>query len=121
MVRELTCIRCPIGCQLRVEIEGKKITVTGNTCPRGKEYGIKEVTNPTRTVTSSVKVEGGVLPLVSVKTKADIPKDEIFTVMKEIRKVHVTAPIQIGDVIISNVAGTGSDIIATRSIQSRGK
>ena len=116
---ELTCIRCPIGCQLRVEVDGSSISVTGNSCPRGNEYGIKEVTNPTRTVTSSIKVDGGVLPLVSVKTKTDIPKAKIFDVMEEIHRANVKAPIDIGDVIIANVAGTGADVVATRTLNAR--
>ena len=92
MEKELTCICCPMGCQLIVLIDGTEIEVKGNTCPRGKEYGTKEVTCPTRTVTSSVKVNGGELPLVSVKTKSDIPKDRIFDVMEEIKNTKVTAP-----------------------------
>ena len=119
MKRELTCIRCPIGCQLTVRTDGETVTVAGNTCSRGKEYGIKEVTDPTRTVTSSVRVSGGILPLVSVKTKTDIPKDKIFKVMEEIRTVHINAPVHTGDVIITNVADTGSDIVATRSVNAQ--
>ena len=87
MTQELTCIRCPMGCHLTVDIDGENMTVTGNTCPRGEEYGRLEVTAPVRTVTSSVRVDGGTLPLVSVKTASDIPKDKIFDVMAEIRKV----------------------------------
>ncbi len=116
MERELTCIRCPIGCQLTVKAEGEAVTVTGNTCPRGKEYGIKEVTNPTRTVTSSVRVDGGKLPLVSVKTKEDIPKDKIFAVMDAIHQTRAAAPVRTGDILIENVAGTGTDIVATRTV-----
>ncbi len=117
MERELTCIRCPIGCQLTVWTEGESVTVTGNTCPRGKEYGIKEVTNPTRTVTGSVKIDGGALPLVSVKTKPDIPKKMIFSVMEEIRKAHVSAPVHTGDIIIQNIADSGADLVATRTVE----
>ena len=117
MERELTCIRCPIGCQLRVSIEGEAITVTGNSCPRGKEYGIKEVTDPTRTVTSSVRIEGGTVPVLSVKTKTDVGKEKIFDVMEEIHKTKATAPVHIGDVIIRNVAGTGCDIVATKTVE----
>ena len=76
-IRELTCIRCPMGCQLTVTMDGDNVTVTGNTCPRGAEYGKNEVTNPLRTVTSSVRVTGGELPLVSVKTAGEIPKGKI--------------------------------------------
>ena len=117
MERELTCIRCPIGCQLRVSIEGEAITVTGNSCPRGKEYGIKEVTNPTRTVTSSVRIEGGTVPVLSVKTKTDVGKEKIFDVMEKIHKTKATAPVHIGDVIIRNVAGTGCDFVATKTVE----
>jgi len=116
MKRELTCIRCPIGCQLTVTVEGESVTVTGNTCPRGAEYGAKEVTNPTRTVTSSIRLSGGALPLVSVKTATDIPKDRIFDVMDAIRGRTAAAPVRIGDVLIPDVAGTGVNIVATRNV-----
>jgi len=114
--RELTCICCPMGCQLTVSIDGDNIEVSGNTCNRGKEYGKKEVTFPTRIVTSSVKIDGGEIDRVSVKTSSDIPKDKIFDIMKQIREVTVTAPIHIGDVIINNVADTKVDIIATKNV-----
>ena len=116
MERELTCIRCPIGCHLTVTIDGDHVTVTGNTCPRGAEYGKKEMTDPTRIVTSSVRVTGGELPLVSVKTASDIPKDKIFEVMAEIRRCEVKAPVKIGDVLIADAAGTGVAIVATRTV-----
>ncbi len=115
--RELICIGCPMGCQLTVNMEdADNITVTGNTCPRGEAYGKKEVTNPTRIVTSSVKINDGTIARVSVKTENDIPKGKIFDIMKEIREVTVTAPIHIGDVIIKNVADTGVDVIATKDV-----
>lgn len=115
--RELICIGCPMGCPLKVEMsDGAVSTVTGNTCKRGDDYARKEVTNPTRIVTSSVIVEGGSLAAVSVKTKEDIPKDKIFDIMKCLKGVKVKAPVHIGDVIISNVADTGVDIIATKNV-----
>ena len=117
MKHELTCIRCPIGCQLTVDVDGENVSVTGNSCPRGAEYGKKEMTAPTRIVTSSVRVTGGVLPLVSVKTASDIPKERIMDVMAEIRSLQVTAPVKIGDVLLQNVAGTGADIVATRTVK----
>ena len=115
--RELICIGCPMGCPLNVEMEnGEVVSVRGNTCKRGDVYARKEVTNPTRIVTSSVIVEGGSLAAVSVKTKEDIPKGKIFDIMKELKGVKVNAPVHIGDVILSNVAGTGVDIIATKNV-----
>lgn len=111
----LICINCPLGCPLTVEVEnGEVVSVTGNTCPRGVTYAQKEITNPTRIVTSTVMVEGGKSPMVSVKTKEDIPKGKIFDVVKALKGVVVKAPVKIGDVIVPNVAGTGVDIVATK-------
>lgn len=114
--KELTCIRCPMGCLLTVTVDGEKISVTGNTCSRGEVYGRNEVVNPLRTVTGSVRVRGGSLRIVSVKTAAEIPKGKIFDVMKEIKNKTVDAPVNTGDVVIENVAGTGADIVATASV-----
>ena len=114
-VRELICIGCPMGCPLTVTM-GEEITVKGNTCPRGEVYAKKEVTNPTRIVTSSVRVKGGELAMVSVKTANDIPKGKIFDIMKEINAASMTAPVAIGDVVIPDVAGTGVAVIATKNI-----
>lgn len=114
-IKKLTCISCPMGCPLTVEMEGDKvISVTGNTCKRGDVYARKEVTNPTRIVTSTVKVTGGTSDMVSVKTKEDIPKGKIFDCVKALKGIEVEAPVQIGDVILANVSGTGIDIVATK-------
>ncbi len=115
--RELVCIGCPIGCQLEVKIdEDKVLEVKGNICLRGKTYAEKECTNPTRIVTSSVKVEGGEISAVSVKTKSDIPKDKIIQCIEELKGLVVSAPIKAGDIVLENVANTGVHIIATKSI-----
>lgn len=117
--KEFICIGCPLGCPLSVEIEeGEAIAVTGNTCPRGESYAKKEVANPTRIVTTTVKVRGGILDMVSVKTKTDIPKGKIFDCVKAMKGMEVPAPICIGDVILGNVADTGVDIVATRNVPS---
>ena len=116
--KNLTCIGCPLGCQITVELEnGEVISVTGNTCKRGDDYARKEVTSPTRIVTSTVKVSGGNAPTVSVKTKSDIPKDRIFDCAKALKEVMVQAPIAIGDVVLENVAGIGVDIVATKAVE----
>ena len=113
--RELTCIGCPMGCNLNVTIgENGDVTVTGNTCPNGAEYAKNEVTDPRRTVTSTVRVNNG--KTVSVKTKEDIPKDKIMDSVLALKNVVAEAPVHIGDVILSNVAGTGVDIVATKDI-----
>ena len=113
----LICIGCPLGCPLTVEMEGKEVkNVTGNTCPRGVAYAQKELTNPTRIVTSTVRVAGGKLAMVSVKTQSDIPKDKIFDCVKALKHVELTAPVKIGDVVVENVAGTGVNVIATKNV-----
>ena len=116
--RELVCVACPLGCPITVtfDADGNVATVTGNTCKRGDVYARKELTNPTRIVTSSVKVTGGSLAAVSVKTKEDIPKGKIFDVVTELKNVTVEAPVHIGDVIVEDVAGTGVAIIATKNV-----
>ena len=113
----LICIGCPLGCPLTVEMEGNEVkSVAGNTCPRGDAYAKKELTNPTRIVTSTVRVAGGRLAMVSVKTENDIPKGKIFECVKALKDVEVTAPVKIGDVIVENVAGTGVNVIATKNV-----
>ena len=116
--RELICINCPLGCSLTVTMENGTVKKEeGNTCPKGEAYGEKEVTNPTRIVTSSVRVEGGNLPVVSVKTASDIPKGMIAACAKALKSVCVKAPVHIGDVVLSDVCGTGVDMIATKNIE----
>lgn len=115
--KHLTCINCPLGCQLTVSLEDGRVTsVSGNTCPRGDDYGRKEVTHPTRIVCSSVRVTGGDMDMVSVKTANDVPKEKIFDICWAMRDVQVTAPVHIGDVILPDVCGTGVNLVATREI-----
>ena len=113
--KELTCICCPVGCALTVTIaDDSSVTVTGNRCPRGAAYGEKEVTNPTRIVTSTVRVTGYPDAVVSVKTASDIPKGRIDDCMKALADVTVA---DVGDIILENVADTGVNIVATRSFR----
>ena len=103
--RELICINCPLGCGLTVTLKDAEVVkVEGNTCPKGEAYGKKEVTNPTRIVTSTVRVSGGVLPVVSVKTA--------------LKNVKIQAPVSIGDVVVEDVCGTGVSVIATKNISA---
>lgn len=112
-MKELTCIVCPRGCRLKVD---DNMEVTGNACPRGKMYAINELTNPTRTITSSIRVSNRPYTLVSVKTDKPVPKDKMFDVMKEIDKLVVKAPTRIGQVVLANVLGTDSNIVITKDI-----
>ena len=112
MERKLTCIVCPLGCQLTVQLNGREVVkVEGNTCPRGAEYARNECTNPQRTVTSTVRCENG--GLVSVKTDRPIPKEKMSECMQLINKAVAKRPVAIGDVILSDVFG--SNIVATQN------
>jgi CxxC motif-containing protein len=116
--RVITCICCPMGCDMQVKIEkGRVLEVTGNKCRRGNAYAVKECTNPTRVVTSTVRVAGGEIDMVSVKTAADIPKDKIFECIETLRGIEVKAPVRLGDIILKNAAGTGVDIVATKNVE----
>lgn len=142
MLREFTCIMCPQGCEIVVETEkeaagtGKALEkagniaegnkchtvqgeyrITGNRCPRGAEYGIQEMENPMRSIASSVLVESGELPLASVRLTRPIPKGKIFAVMEEIKKIKLSAPVEEGTVVISNVLGLGSDVMVTKAVE----
>lgn len=115
--KEFVCIRCPLGCNISVELESGDIKhITGNTCPRGADYVTGELTDPRRIVTSLVRVQGGELPVVSVKTAADIPKDKIGDCVKALKEIDLTAPVHIGDIVVENVCGTGVDIVATANV-----
>ena len=117
--RELTCINCPMGCRITVTMEGDNIiSVEGNTCKRGHLYACNEVKSPVRTVTTTIKVSGGVSDRVSCKTKDPVPKDKIFEVMDAINKASAKAPIVIGNVLIEDCAGTGIPVVATKAVGS---
>ena len=114
MIKKFICIQCPRGCHLEVDTE--TLEVKGNSCPRGEAYGKAEVSHPLRTITSTVKIVGGDIPRCSVRTNKPIPKEKMFDVMKELNKVELMAPVNVGDVVIGNVLGLGADIIVTKKI-----
>lgn len=115
MERKLTCIVCPRGCALTVTLDGENAAVSGNSCPRGAEYGIAECTHPTRTVTSTVRLSNREDAMVSVKTAAPIPKEHIFDAMAAIRALAVEAPVAAGTVLIDDLFG--ASLIATSSVE----
>lgn len=117
-MKELICIVCPKGCHLKVD-EENGYAVTGNSCPRGAEYGKNELSNPTRMLTSTVCIEGGIYPRLPVKTSLAIPKSLLFAAMDEIAKVRLTAPVTCGQVLIPNLLGTGADLVASRDMEAQ--
>ncbi len=117
MTRTYTCILCPNGCEIEVTLEnGDIVSIKGNLCDKGRDYVGQEVLHPVRNIASSVLVCGGELPLVSVRLTAPVPKERIFDVMAEIKKQQLIAPVHRGQIVIQNVLGLGSDVIATKSV-----
>ena len=111
----LICIVCPKGCHLTVD-EDNDFKVTGYSCERGVEYGKKEMTNPTRVITSTVKIKGGIHKRLPVKTDKDIPKGMIMDAMKLLDSVELTSPVHVGDVVVKDICGTGAAWVASRNM-----
>ncbi|MFA5481130.1 MAG: DUF1667 domain-containing protein [Bacilli bacterium] len=114
MNKHLTCTICPRGCHLEVD---ENLNVTGNFCPRGVIYAKSELTNPTRMLTSTVKIHSKYAVRLSVKSERPLPKGKLFDCMRELDKVMVKAPVKIGDVVLKNICDTNIDIIATKNIE----
>ena len=111
----LICIVCPKGCHLNVD-EKNGYAVTGNSCPHGEEYGKKELTNPTRVITSTVKIKGGCHRRCPVKTDKAIPKRLIFDAMEKLNDIELISPVKSGDVVIHDILGTGANLVVTRDM-----
>ena len=114
MERKITCILCPRGCAMTVQGEVGSLQVSGNTCPKGEVYAINECTNPVRTVTSTVRVSNRNDTMVSVKTADPVPKEKMMEVMRRLRSITVSAPVKIGDVVLTDIFGT--NVIITKDI-----
>ncbi len=115
---ELICIVCPKGCHLKVD-EKNGYAVTGHSCQKGEAYGRKELTNPTRVITSTVRINNAPLSRLPVKTNSDIPKGEIANAMKLLNDVTINAPIKIGDIILENILGLGVNFVATKTLNTK--
>ena len=117
ITENLICITCPMGCTLEVTHEGSTVLhVDGNTCNRGLAYVQRELTDPRRMVATTVRVRGGLHPLVPVYTSEPFPKPRISELLEEIRKVAVEAPVTMAQVIMEDALGTGIDIVASRDM-----
>ncbi|SHE71170.1 CxxC motif-containing protein [Marinitoga hydrogenitolerans DSM 16785] len=119
LVKELTCVRCPLGCKVKIEYtkELEVLEISGNKCPRGREYAIQEISDPHRILVTSVKVKNGKYLLASVKTSDAIPLRLFDEAMDIIEKLEVEAPVKRGDIVIKNFLGTGADLVVTRSVE----
>ena len=121
----LTCIICPMGCSMEVEVETdadghkKVLSVKDNGCKRGEQYAAKELQNPTRTLTSTIKVNGGVLPVVPVKTAGEVPKKMLLQCMEVVRRASCKAPVKRGDILLYDILGTGINVIACADVEKK--
>jgi len=113
-MKEFICIECPKGCHLSID---DNLNVTGNTCIRGKNYAINEVTCPKRVITSTVILKSEIISRLPVMSEQEIPKEKMFDVIAALNKVVVKAPVKCRDIIVKDVCGTGVNIIATRTIE----
>lgn len=113
---KLICINCPKGCHLEVEKVDDKIMVSGNSCPRGETYAINELTNPLRTLTTTIGIDSLSCKRLPVISSKPLPKGRIMDVMRALKGVQVKAPVRMGEVIVSNILDLESDIIASKSI-----
>ena len=119
-IQKMTCIVCPTGCQLEVVTTAEgTIDVSGAQCPRGVAYGKNEILNPTRVLTTTVKIRGGSLPLLPVRTARAIAKQHLQRAMMALREVEVSAPVRTGDVIVANLLATGIDVVASRDMEGQ--
>jgi len=119
-VMSMICVRCPVGCDIKVTAEGDEVkSVEGNSCPRALEFARDEVRNPTRVFATTVRVSGGRLPVCPVRSRGPAPKSRLFDISREVAGLTVPAPVKIGQVILADACGTGVDIIASRDLEAR--
>lgn len=116
---KVTCIICPKGCEIEVEVVGSEIkSVKGQECVRGLQYASNECISPKRFFTSLISVKGGKYPVTSIKTTKPIPKELIHNLQAMVLNMSVNAPIKKGVIIANNVFETGADVIITKSIET---
>ena len=120
MEKELVCIVCPRSCRMRIETDGGEPVVTGNTCKRGKEFAVRETTDPRRTVCTTVRTAFPEAPVLPVRVSGPIPKAKISDLMREVRRITVTERLRRGDVVAPDILGLGVDLIATSSVLTDG-
>lgn len=114
MKKSMICIACPVGCHLEVD---ESLNVTGNRCKKGESYAVEEMTNPTRILTTTVAIDSRLQRRISVKSADPLPKAKLFDCIPVINKVRLDPPVKRGDIVVRNILDTGTDIIATRTIE----
>lgn len=119
MKKNLTCIVCPVGCQLEVTADesGKVSEIVGNTCKRGYDYAMTEFTDPRRTLTTTVRISGSKNDkFLPVRTSSPIPKPSLFKAMEKVNTIEVSAPVKVGDIVCADFIEDGINLVACKSI-----
>jgi CxxC motif-containing protein len=113
-----TCIVCPIGCQLEITVnDDESISVTGNRCKRGEEYAQEEYRDPRRIITATAAISDGTLLRIPVRSSEGVPVESLVPYLNAVYELRLAAPVKRGEVIASDVAGTGVDLLATATVQ----
>jgi len=115
MEKKLTCIECPLGCSLKIDVENSKvITISGNKCPKGKTYATSEIENPKRILTTTIPTKGLSIKMLPVRTDKAIPKEKISKAIEEIKKININKPVRVGDIIVKDFLGLAVNLVTTR-------
>jgi CxxC motif-containing protein len=119
LLKKLTCIICPLGCNLEINEDKGELKILGNKCERGIKYALEEIKNPKRIVTTTVRIKGGIYPVIPVKTSLPIPKDYIFPLLEKLSEIEISAPIPIEYKVLENIFNLGIDVVTTRSMPKK--
>ena len=114
---KLLCIVCPKGCEMEVSENNRELSFPKGICKRGQEYAKQEIYNPCRVLTSTVRINSKDFAMLPVRTSAAIPKEKLEIAMRQIASIEVNAPIKLGEIICQDIAATGIQLIASRSIE----
>jgi len=115
-MKQITCITCPIGCRITIDVANGEYSFSGNKCTRGLEFAKNEMTSPVRSLTTTVRTSFPQMPVLSVRTNGEVPKEKIKEIIRELSKIVITEKIGIGETVAANILGTGCDIIATSNM-----